>query len=79
LTRWLAIEWGDNGVLVNAICPGPIRGPRTDGFKYDLRGAPLRHLGDPRDIAQSVAFFASAMSNHVTGQTLNVDGGFRMD
>jgi 3-oxoacyl-[acyl-carrier protein] reductase len=36
-------------------------------------------MGQPRDVAQAVLFLASPMSNYITGQTLNVDGGLLMD
>jgi 3-oxoacyl-[acyl-carrier protein] reductase len=51
----------------------------TAGFSYDLHGVPIPHVGDPLDVAYAVLFLAGQMSNHITGQTLNVDGGLRMD
>jgi 3-oxoacyl-[acyl-carrier protein] reductase len=36
-------------------------------------------MGQPADVAQAVVFLASQMSNYITGQTLNVDGGVLMD
>lgn len=78
-TRWAARDLGPSGILVNALCPGPTATDATHGFTYDLHGVPIQHLGDPRDVAYAVLFFASQMSNHITGQTLNVDGGMRMD
>ena len=78
-TRWSAREFAPAGVLVNAICPGPIRTEANAGAEYDLQAAPLPVVGHPRDVAYAVLFLASQMSNHVTGQTLNVDGGLRLD
>lgn len=78
-TRWSARELGADGILVNAVCPGPIRTDLTAGYEYDLASVPIDHLGDPLDVAYAVLFLASQMSNHVTGQALNVDGGMRMD
>jgi 3-oxoacyl-[acyl-carrier protein] reductase len=78
-TRWSARELGPDAILVNAVCPGPIRTDLTVGFEYDLASVPIAHIGDPLDVAYAVLFLASQMSNHVTGQALNVDGGMRMD
>jgi 3-oxoacyl-[acyl-carrier protein] reductase len=39
---------------------------------------PLRRVAEPEDIAWPTVFFASALSRHVTGQVLSVNGGFRM-
>ena len=78
-TRWAARELGPAGILVNAICPGPTATDATAGYAYDLDGLPIPTLGQPEDVAYATLFLASQMSNHVTGQTLNVDGGLRMD
>ena len=47
----------------------------TRGFEYDLTGQPIGCMGARRDVALAVLFLASQMSNYITGQTLNVDGG----
>lgn len=78
-TRWAARDLGPSGILVNAVCPGPTATEATQGFEYDLRTVPIPHLGDARDVAYAVLFLSSQMSNHITGQTINVDGGMRMD
>ena len=82
LTRVLAQEVGMDGVTVNAICPGIIM---TEMGRNNLRTAEarlywenatsLRRLGQPEDIVGPVCFFASADSDFVTGQSLNVCGG----
>ncbi len=82
LARNLAVEFGPSNVRVNCIAPGLIR---TD-FARALwenptllnaaeRGAPLRRIGDPDDIAGAALFLASDAGRFVTGQTLVVDGG----
>jgi len=78
-TRWAARDLGPSGILVNAVCPGPTATEVTQGFEYDLQSVPIPHIGDARDVAYAVLFLASQMSNHITGQTINVDGGMRMD
>jgi 3-oxoacyl-[acyl-carrier protein] reductase len=78
-TKWVAKDGGPYGILVNAVCPGPIDTEMTRGFDYSVAGQPLARLGQPLDVAQAVLFLASPMSNYITGQTLNVDGGILMD
>jgi 3-oxoacyl-[acyl-carrier protein] reductase len=78
-TKWVAKDAGRYGILINAICPGPIDSEMTRGFDYSDPGKPVARLGDPRDVAHAVLFLASPMSNYITGQTLNVDGGILMD
>jgi len=51
----------------------------TRGYDYHVASQPIARMGQPRDVAQVVVFLASQMSNYVTGQTLNVDGGILMD
>jgi 3-oxoacyl-[acyl-carrier protein] reductase len=78
-TKWVAKDAGRYGITVNAVCPGPIETEMTRGFDYAVEGQPIARMGSPADVAQAVLFFASPMSNFVTGQTLNVDGGILMD
>lgn len=83
LVRSLAIEWGPNGVTVNAVGPGIIKTPLTMAYmdQYPERvtatieNTPLRRLGEPEDVADVVAFLASDKARFITGQTIYVDGG----
>lgn len=84
LTRSLACEWGDRGVRVNAIAPGPVV---TKGASENLaftdpevqkeivKKIPLRRIGVPQDVADSALFLASPAASWVTGECLVVDGG----
>jgi NAD(P)-dependent dehydrogenase (short-subunit alcohol dehydrogenase family) len=84
LTRTLAVEWAQRGVRVNAIGPGYHRTPLFE--EYARRGAideerirrriPMGRLGTPDDIGRAAIFFASDLSEYVTGQFLMVDGGY---
>lgn len=80
LGRTAARELGAFGIRVNMIAPGMIRTAMTEQLEEDVREraqeeAVLRRLGEPEDVARAALFLASAMSRHVTGQVLRVDGG----
>jgi NAD(P)-dependent dehydrogenase (short-subunit alcohol dehydrogenase family) len=84
LTRAAAIEYGKHNIRVNAVCPGPIRTPMMDrllGKRPDAearfaRGGPLKRLGEPSEIGETVAWLCSDHASYVTGLPMPVDGGF---
>jgi NAD(P)-dependent dehydrogenase (short-subunit alcohol dehydrogenase family) len=82
LTKSLAVEWGSQGVRVNALCPGwtatdlnrnlwldPEAGPAT------IATVPMGRWGTPEEMAGPAVFLASDASSYMTGQVLIVDGG----
>ncbi|UCB45059.1 MAG: SDR family oxidoreductase [Spirochaetota bacterium] len=84
ITRYLAIEWGPYGVRVNAVSPGWIATElllryQREGKSADpnsvTRCVPLGRFGEPREIADTVAFLASEKSSFTTGANVVVDGG----
>jgi NAD(P)-dependent dehydrogenase (short-subunit alcohol dehydrogenase family) len=82
LARNLAVEWGPQGVRVNAVSPGLIRTPLATGLLGDeafmarrLQATPLRRVGEPQEIAGVVVMLASQAGGFITGQNLVVDGG----
>lgn len=82
LARNLAVEWGPHGVRVNAVSPGLIRTPLSQGLLGDegfmsrrLQGTPLRRVGEPHEIAGVVAMLVSRAGGFITGHNLVVDGG----
>jgi 3-oxoacyl-[acyl-carrier protein] reductase len=82
-TKTIAREFAQRGINVNAIAPGYIQTPMTDGLsekvKEELkRLIPMERLGQPEDVAHAVLFLVSETSSYITGQVLNVNGGIYM-
>jgi NAD(P)-dependent dehydrogenase (short-subunit alcohol dehydrogenase family) len=81
LTKVLAGELGPRGVRVNAIAPGSVPTPATEGFvtpeQYEQRAKniPLRRNGTPEDVAQAAAFLLSDEAAFISGAMLAIDGG----
>ncbi|OGV70440.1 MAG: hypothetical protein A3K19_12670 [Lentisphaerae bacterium RIFOXYB12_FULL_65_16] len=95
LTQSAALNLAPYRINVNAVCPGIVPTPmweQIDKDRAQLMGAkpgeamaafiatvPLKRAATAEDIAGAVAFFCSADADCITGQSLNVDGGFEMD
>jgi len=78
LTRWIAKDVAKDGIYVNSIAPGACRTDMTRGYDYNVQGLPIARMGEPADMAEAILFLASNASNYITGQVLNVDGGWVM-
>lgn len=83
LTKSLAIAWAAEGVRVNAVAPGWIATPLTQGLQDDaarsaavLSRTPMGRWGRPADIAGPVMFLCSDAAAFMTGAVLPVDGGY---
>lgn len=83
VVRVLAMEWGPEGVRVNAICPGPIAGtegmarlaPSEAATKALTDRIPLRRYGEASEVAESAVFLSSDSAAYITGAVLDCDGG----
>ena len=82
MTQSYARELGPRGVRVNAIAPGLIQTQLSEYYWKDaaqqqavVDRQPLRHLGQPEEVAQAALLLASGRGSFITGQTLVVDGG----
>ena len=83
VTKSLAKELAGRGIRVNAVAPGFVETDMTADLSDELRARaieaiPLGRMGEPRDIAKTVAFLASSNASYITGQTIIVDGGMVM-
>ncbi|AYG63868.1 SDR family NAD(P)-dependent oxidoreductase [Rhizobium jaguaris] len=85
LTRAWAREFGAYGITVNAVAPGAFPTdaekihPDPGGYtRFVLDHQAIKRRGSPEDIANALMYFASDAASFVTGQTLNVDGGWVM-
>ncbi|WP_210496874.1 SDR family NAD(P)-dependent oxidoreductase [Microvirga antarctica] len=83
LTRGMAFDLAEKGIMVNAVAPGLIE---TDMFRSLtperqqelIAKQPTKTVGQPEDIANGIAFFADPRTKNVTGQILTLDGGRSM-
>lgn len=84
LTKAVALEYARKRIRVNAVCPGIIRTPMLDRLMAESSLAeqalvaqePVDRLGEPREIADAVAWLLSDESSFVTGIAMPVDGGY---
>ena len=80
LTKAIAIEIASRNITVNAVAPGFVETPMTNGLpdkvKGELKGRiPLGRLGSARDVAAAIVFLASDEAAYITGHVLDVNGG----
>jgi NAD(P)-dependent dehydrogenase (short-subunit alcohol dehydrogenase family) len=76
LTREMAHDFGPFGVRVNAIAPGEVETAiLSPGTEEIVSGIPLRRLGQPEEVAQTIYFLCSDQSSYISGTEIEVNGG----
>src|ERR1022692_3288864 len=82
MTQSYALELGPRGVRVNAIAPGLIQTVLSEYYWKDdarrekiMQSQPIKHLGEPQEVAEVALMLASDRASYLTGQTIIVDGG----
>src|SRR5699024_2724821 len=83
ISKAAATQFGRQGVRVNALFPGIIETPMTQGLSTSkdllnqlIQATPLQRLGQPEDIAKAALFLASDDSSYITGAEIVIDSGF---
>ncbi len=82
LTQHVALQYGHQGIRCNAVLPAFTAGAKTLAYLGQefcdawLKHCPIRRIGKPEDQAKAIMFFAADDSEWITGQILEVSGGF---
>lgn len=83
MTKYLAAEWAADGIRVNSVAPWYINTPLAQAvlgnitYKNEVvERTPLKRTGNPEEVASAAAFLCMPASSYITGQIINVDGGF---
>ena len=80
MSKSLALEYGKKNINVNCISPGFITTEMTNKINEEYKDIlkskiPLDKFGDPKDVANTVIFLCSNLSDYITGETIHVNGG----
>ena len=83
MTKSFALEGAGRGIRFNAVTPGFIATDMTDKLSDEIKQSyidkiPLKKFGEPKDVAEAVAFLLSDSAAYITGETLRVNGGMLM-
>jgi len=83
MTKSFAIEAATSGIRYNSVTPGFIATDMTDELSDEIKKSftdkiPMNRFGEPKEVAEAVAFLLSDHSSYITGETLKVNGGMNM-
>ena len=82
LSKCFALSGAEYNITSNTICPGNILTPMGKSLSWSQKDPktyiPLGRYGDPEDVANAVLFYASEMSDYITGDYMNISGGLYM-
>lgn len=86
MTKSDAIDYSVDDIRVNCVCPGVIETPMTTGsqevtdrLRPAINIAPMRRMGKPEEVADSVLFLCSSRASFIQGHALVVDGGYTIN
>jgi len=81
LTKTAALEYAQQGIRVNCVCPGVIQTPMTERALRDpvmqvqITARPIGRVGAPEEVAEAVVWLCSDAASFVTGHAMSIDGG----
>lgn len=83
MSKSLAIEYAKKNININCVSPGFITTSMTDKIDENIKDQltskiPMNRLGKSEDVADTVIFLSSELSNYITGETIHVNGGMYM-
>ena len=82
ITKTAALEYAQQGIRVNCVCPGVIQTPMTERVLRDparqaqITARPSGRVGTPEEVAEAVVWLCSDAASFVTGHPMTVDGGY---
>lgn len=82
ITNALAVELGENGILINTVCPGftltdlTYKNNSVEEIQKISNDIPLKRMANPIEIAKLIYFLGSEENTYITGQKIVIDGGF---
>ena len=86
ISKTLSMEWGNEGIRVNGLIPGPIEGtegmrrlaPTEKMLEMTRQSVPMKRLGQAEDLGNAAMFLASPMASYISGAIIPVDGGWSL-